>query len=211
MSIESWGFMHKTGGGGELKLSQNLHATTELLVLRGTGIAWSVKMVVIHWRLTVKVYTVWKEFPISMCTAWGAPTMNTTTSNILRVEELAERPVLPIFGRLRQCKEPLETRGCCSAPKRRSSGENVLLVSQCSLQGGHAWCNWNGWSCHRRYYLDRCCGNWWSDRRSNDRVFDGGGWGRGVFVEVLQDSLLVCFLQALWQSITTEANNWVSD
>jgi hypothetical protein len=139
----------------------------------------------------------WKGFPISMFTARGARTMNTTVSDILGVEELAERPILAIFGGLCQCKEPLEARGGCSAPKGGSSGEDVLLVRQCSLQGGHAWCNRNSWSCHRGHNLDRCCGNWCRHRRSNGRVFDGGDWCRGVFVEVLQDSLLICFLQAL--------------
>jgi hypothetical protein len=139
----------------------------------------------------------WKECPISMCTARGSQTMNTTTSKILRVEEFAERPVLPIFGRLGQCKEPLEPRGRCSPPKGRCSGEHILSVRQSSRQGSHAWCNRNGWSCHRRCHLDGCGGDRWCDSRCHGWVFDGGGRGRGVLVEVFQNGLLICFLQAL--------------
>ena len=138
-----------------------------------------------------------KEFPISMCTARGSQTMNTTTSKILRVEEFPERPVLPIFGRLRQCKEPLEPRGRCSPPKRRGSGEHVLSVRQSSCQGSHAWCNRNGWTCHRRCHLDGCGGDRWCDSRCHRWVFDGGSRGRGMLVEVFQNGLLICFLQAL--------------
>lgn len=148
---------------------------------------------------TPKVMCVGENF-LYLCALQEMQTMNNkheqnnNNKKSLSIEQLAKWPVLPIFGRLCQRKEPLEPCSGRAPPKRRGAGEHVLPVGQSSCQGSHAWCGRNGRGGDRCNVVGGWSGNWWCNCWSNGRVFDSGA----MLVEVLQYGLLVCFLQSLW-------------
>lgn len=103
------------------------------------------------------------------------------------VEELPERPVLPVFSSLCQSKEPLKSRGGCTSPKCSCSGQHILSRGDNSGwgrigQGGRCWGAWDSWD------------NWCGKRR-----WLSYSWP--TFVKIVKYILLIGLFQTLYVSI----------